>query len=230
MRVRGKGLKWFNTRVNVEELGCGLWHITLVDKCSTKLSGMKVNLFPNTHKPLDMHKSDLCMYLAIRWFTTPLISFEVPQSASVWQSRGAYLGLHPSFIPFKPWSISLGYPFKSRGCPLWTFSCMSCTGLPLLFLHSSGLFHAIHSWRMYSLMNCLKKITRVWSKFANYRECPRSVIATFLKDVKQHYIINKKGQQNLVVWTLCNRFLAKAVDSLRLLHVVMKLITEVNAF
>ena len=107
-----------------------------------------------------------------------------PSVPQVWQSRGAYLGLHPSFIPFKPWSISLGYPFKSRGCPLWTFSCMSCTGLPLLFLYSSGLFHAIHSWRMYSLMNCLKKITRVWSKFANYRECPRSVIATFLKDVK----------------------------------------------
>ena len=175
--------KVVSIRVNVEELGCGLWHIILVDKCSTKLSGMKVNLFPNTHKPLDMHKSDMCMYLAIRWFTTPLISTEVSQSASVWQSRRAYLGLHPSFIPFKPWSISSGYPFKSRGCSLWTFSCMSCTALPLHFLPSSELFHAIHSQRMY----CLKKITRVWSKFANYLECPRSVIATFSKDVKQHY-------------------------------------------
>ena len=33
-----------------------------------------------------------------------------------------------------------------------------------------------------------------------------------------------------MVCTLCNRFLVKAVDSLRLLRVVMKLITEVNAF
>ena len=40
----------------MEELGCELWHVILVDKCSTKLSGMKVT---NTHKPLDVHKSDL---------------------------------------------------------------------------------------------------------------------------------------------------------------------------
>ena len=75
-------------------------------------------------------------------------STEAPHSAAVWQSRRAYLGLRPSFIPSKPWSISSGYPLKvDGGCSDYSVAWAAPASL---FFSSifSRLVHAIHSQRM----------------------------------------------------------------------------------
>ena len=164
------------------------------------------------------------VYVSSCWVIySPHFSTEVLQSAPQCdKAEEPTQGCTPHFCPPSLDRSVQGNPLTREGARSeHSVAWVAPVSIPLLFLHSSGLFHAIHSRRMYSLMNCLKWFTRVWSKhwkwnFSNYRECPRSITERFSKDVKQHCIINKHKQEDLVLCTQCNRFHVRPVDSHRL--------------